>query len=63
VNEVQQHAKFPQKTLNKINYYYVLRNSLIHQRATVLITDDQVQDYRETIERVLKKLFGVKFPD
>ncbi len=63
VNEIQQHAKFPQRIINKINYYYVLRNSLIHQRATVLITDDQVQDYRETIERVLKKLFGVKFPD
>jgi len=63
INEVQKHAKFPTEVLGKINFYYSLRNSFIHQRASVSVTDGQLADYRRTIERVLKKLFGVKFPD
>jgi hypothetical protein len=62
VKEVQVHAKFSKTLLGKVSHYYDLRNSLIHQRASVLITDEQVEDYRKTIERVLKKLFEVKFP-
>ncbi len=62
IKEVQKHVTFSQKLLNKVNYYYSLRNSLIHQRATAAITDEQVSDYREVIEKVLTKLFGVKFP-
>ena len=63
MKEVQAHAKFPKKLLDKVNHYYDIRNSLIHQRASVLITDEQVADYRKTIERVLNKLFKVKFPE
>src|SRR5262249_40901644 len=62
IKEVQVHAKFPKKLLGKVNHYYDVRNNLIHQRASVLITDEQVEDYQGTIELVLKKLFGVKFP-
>jgi hypothetical protein len=62
IKEVQAHAKFPKTLLTKVNHYYDLRNNLIHQRATVLITNEEVDDYRVTIERVLKKLFDIKFP-
>ena len=62
IQEVQAHIKFSKTLLDKVNHYYYLRNNLIHQRATVLITDKQVEDYRKTIEQVLKKLFSVKFP-
>ena len=62
IKEVQVHANFPKTLLGKVHHYYEIRNNLIHQRATVLITDEQVEDYRETIERVLNKLFGAKFP-
>lgn len=62
ITEIMPHAKFSQKLLNKVNYYYTLRNSLIHQRATAAITDAQVSDYREVIETVLDRLFRVKFP-
>ena len=33
-----------------------------HERATVGITDNQVADYRRTVELVLSKLFKLKFP-
>ena len=62
INTVQPHAKFPQVVLNKVNFYYSLRNSFIHQRASATVTDAQIADYRATIERVLTKLFGLKFP-
>ena len=61
IKDVQPHAKFPKTLLGKVAHYYTLRNSLIHERATGLITDEQVQDYRKTIERVLKKLFDIRF--
>ena len=62
INEVQPYARFPQTLLNKVSHYYGIRNTLIHERASVLITDGQVQDYRRIIERVLNRLFGVVFP-
>ena len=62
INEIQKHVSFPSAVLKKVNYYYVLRNSLIHERATQQITDSQIDDYRRVIESVLKLLFGLKFP-
>jgi hypothetical protein len=33
------------------------------ERATVGIPDEQVDDYRQVVERVLSKAFGLKFPE
>jgi len=63
INEVQSHIKFSKKLLGKVGFYYNLRNSLIHQRASIAPTDEHIRDYRKTIEQVLKKLFGAKFPN
>lgn len=63
VNKVVEKVPLPQTWLTKINHYYDLRNNLIHQRAAAPISDGDVADYREVIEKVLKKLFGLKFPD
>jgi hypothetical protein len=62
IKEVQPYAQFDQDLLDKVNYYYDLRNKLIHERATVGITNTQVEDYRDTIELVLERLFKLKFP-
>jgi hypothetical protein len=62
ISEVQKHVIFPKKLLGKVQHYYGLRNSLIHERATHQITDYQVNDYRKVIERVLKQLFSLRFP-
>ncbi|NHM03792.1 ATP-binding protein [Flavobacterium celericrescens] len=45
----------------KIKYYYDLRSKLVHERATVDITDNQLKDHREITEKVLKVLFKLKF--
>jgi hypothetical protein len=62
INEVKAHVNLSPTLLRKVQYYYNLRNKLIHERATVGITDDQVTDYRRTVELVLKKLFKLQFP-
>jgi hypothetical protein len=62
INEVTAHITLSQTLLGKVSHYYNLRNKLVHERATVGITDAQVADYTKTVEQVLKKLFGLKFP-
>ena len=62
INEVKKHVTLDKDTLRKIRHYYGLRNKLIHERATVGITDNQIDDYREVIESVLTKLFDLKWP-
>lgn len=60
-SEVRKFKKFSAILWKKIGYYYDLRCKLIHERATVPITDDQVQDYRSIVEKVLQSLFGIEF--
>lgn len=43
----------------KIKYYYDLRCKLIHERATVNITDSQVNELKLIVEKVLKLLFKI----
>jgi hypothetical protein len=62
INEVKAHVNLSGTLLGKVSHYYLLRNKLIHERATVGITDNQVTDYRRTVELVLNKLFKLKFP-
>lgn len=63
IKEVQ--AKVPKLSaamLAQADFYYGLRNKLIHERTTVPINDRQIEDYRKLVESVLKLLFGLKFP-
>ena len=61
ISAVSQNVQIPQKLLDKAKHYYELRNKLIHERATVSITDTDVDNYRETIEQILANLFGLNF--
>jgi hypothetical protein len=62
IKEVLKHVNLSNRLLTKVSHYYDLRNSLIHQRATVPISDADVEDYRKVIETVLRRLFNLKFP-
>ncbi|MFH2069321.1 MAG: ATP-binding protein [Candidatus Omnitrophota bacterium] len=60
-DEVKKYKKLTDSTWKKINYYYQLRCKLIHERATVSISDGQVGNYRRVVQDVLKKIFGLRF--
>jgi hypothetical protein len=61
IQEVTNKVPIPSTLLSKASHYYGLRNKLIHERATVGITDADVENYRSTIQNVLKILFKLKF--
>jgi hypothetical protein len=46
---------------NKIKHYQILRNKLIHERATVDVTDSDIANYLQTVQHVLTLLFGMSF--
>jgi hypothetical protein len=60
--EIQKYVKnIDAATWKKIGHYNNLRNKLIHERATVGLSDAQIKDYRGVAEIVLKKLYKLKF--
>lgn len=46
----------------KMESYYLKRNKLIHERATVDVSAEEVEIYRKLVEVILRKLFSVRFP-
>jgi hypothetical protein len=57
-------AKMPaiQLYVSQVKHYYLMRNKLIHERATVDIPEFDVRNYRSVVEKVLNLLFRLKFP-
>ena len=61
ISIVCQKVRLSSVILTKMKHYYSLRNKLIHERATVEVTETDVDNYRETIEKVLTLLFDLSF--
>ena len=47
--------------IDTANHYYLMRNKLVHERATVDVTDSDIKNYRITVERLLHELFDLNF--
>ena len=60
-NEIKKYVAISNDTWKKIDHYYRLRCKLIHERVTVGISDGQLQDFRDVVQNVLKKLYKLKF--
>ncbi|WP_424968805.1 hypothetical protein, partial [Dinoroseobacter sp. S375] len=45
----------------KVSHYYNMRNKLIHERASVQVSERDVEDYRELVSRILTALFDLDF--
>jgi hypothetical protein len=60
INEVTPHVPQLTALLPKINHMYNLRNKLVHERATVGITDGQIVEFRKIVGQALKLLFDIK---
>jgi hypothetical protein len=61
VSEVSAKVNIPKDLIDKARHYYGLRNKLIHERATVGVADADVQNYKDTIEKILTILFKLRF--
>lgn len=61
INLVRTTVKIPDELIEKANYYYSVRNSLTHQRATSNPTDADIRGYRAVVQQLLSILFDLRF--
>lgn len=61
INKVKEHLQaMTEEDWGKVRHYYDRRNKLIHERATVQITDAELEDYRHLVNRMLEALFELR---
>jgi hypothetical protein len=61
IDAVTTKTAIPANLLAKARHYYEMRNKLMHERATVDITDTDVENYQSTVQAILTILFGLRF--
>jgi uncharacterized protein YutE (UPF0331/DUF86 family) len=61
ITTVTEKVEIPEKVLRKVRHYYSIRNKLIHERATVDVTDADIDNYTRVIQQVLNILFDLTF--
>lgn len=61
IDTVSEKALLRGDLIDRARHYYGLRNKLIHERATVGIASDDIENYRRVIQEVLTILFGLSF--
>jgi hypothetical protein len=57
-SEIKKFTEFDDDTWRKINHYYRCRCKLVHEQASVSISESEVEDYRDIVQSVLIELFG-----
>lgn len=62
IDEIQKKKSLPTQALIRAKHYYMSRNKLIHERATVDVTDTDILNYKKAVQEILQVLFGVRFP-
>ncbi len=60
-NEIKKYVILSADTWKKIIHFSNIRNKLIHQRASASVSDSELENFRELVETVLKKLYNLKF--
>ena len=59
-NEVKKYVTLKPETWKKIEHYR-LRCKLVHERASVGISDEQLRYFRDVVESVLRKICKLRF--
>lgn len=60
-NEVKTHVTFPPEVWKKLKFFYGLRCKLVHERSSASISDEQIEDYKNLVHKVLSRLFKLKW--
>jgi hypothetical protein len=61
LKEVTAKVAIPNDLLARAQHYYGLRNKLVHERATVDVTDRDIRNYQSVVAKILKILFDLNF--
>ena len=60
-NEIKRHTNFSDEIWGKVEYYYRLRCNLIHERTTISIINEEINDFREVVQTILSEIYGLSF--
>jgi Molecular chaperone, HSP90 family len=58
-SEMKKYINLADWQWGKLTYYADLRNKLIHQRATLGASDDEIDEFRELTSEILAELYGL----
>jgi len=63
VDEVAKHnpSLFDQAQRQQLDYFYRLRCKLVHERSNAGINADDLEKYRHLTQKLLNKMFGIRF--
>ena len=61
IDLVEKNISIPPSLISKSKHYYAMRNKLIHERATMQVTDSDIENYRDATQKIMKILFGLRF--
>lgn len=61
VDEIKKYVRISATDWKKIAHYHDRRCKLVHERASAEISDDDLKSFRSITEKVLKKLFNLRF--
>jgi len=62
-SEIKKYVPFTKAAWKKVEHYYRLRCKLVHERVTVGVSEDDIHDFRELVEKILRKLYKLKFSE
>ena len=60
--EVKKTIFFPEPHWKRIEYFYKLRCELVHKRANITISDDELESFKATVKETLARMFKLSFP-
>lgn len=61
IREINAVFPLPPEFVTRAQHYYLMRNKLIHERATVDVASADIENYQRVVEGMLRHLFGLKF--
>lgn len=59
---LRSHVELPEYIFSRAEHYYEERNKLTHERATLQVTDPDIELYREAVTDLLTRLYSVIWP-
>jgi len=60
--EIKSSISMSEEVWGKINHFYNIRCQLIHSKASVTISNDDIDKFRMVVEDILLKMYNLNFP-
>ena len=62
IDHVSKHVSITSEERKIMESFYLKRNKMIHERASVDVSGQELEIYKGLVESILRRLFGIRFP-